>query len=136
MSLSSPDGSSKQRLTRPGALIWDYSLDHLPTLINLLKGDLSITGPRPMETQVADMADPAWQQYFQGKPGLFNYAVLKLGKSWAASRVSRPGLNQSLELEYRERRSAISDLQLILQSLRGYVASRGNIKARGTADPR
>ena len=80
------------------------------------------------------MADPAWQQYFQGKPGLFNYAVWKLGKSWAASRVSRPGLNQSLELEYRERRSAISEFQLILQSLRGYVASRGNIKARGTPD--
>jgi putative colanic acid biosynthesis UDP-glucose lipid carrier transferase len=38
-----------ERLTRIGHFIRNYSLDHLPALFNLLKGDLSVVGPRPME---------------------------------------------------------------------------------------
>lgn len=87
---SVPDANGETRLTRIGSLIRNYSLDHLPMLINVFKGDLTIVGPRPMETQVVDLADPTWRQYFQAKPGLFNYAALKLGKLWTPSRVSDP----------------------------------------------
>ena len=129
------DRSAEQRLTRVGAFIRNYSFDHLPMLINLLKGDLTLVGPRPMELHVVDLADPIWQQYFLMRPGLFNYAVLKLGKSWASSRASNPGLNQALELEYRKNRSSATDLQLLIQFLIAYIRSKGNIKARGTPDP-
>ena len=135
ISPSTQDHESDQRLTRVGALLRNYSFDHLPILINVLKGDLSIIGPRPMELDVVDYSDPIWQKYFQVKPGLFNYAVLKLGKSWTPSRISDPSLNQNLEFEYRQKQASILDLQLIIQFLRAYVASRGNIKARGTPDP-
>ena len=40
--------SDEQRLTRFGDFIRDYSLDELPQLINILKGDMSIVGPRPL----------------------------------------------------------------------------------------
>lgn len=136
MSTNRTDPSSRQTPTRTGTFIRNYSLDHLPMLINLLRGDLSIIGPRPMEIHVVDLTDPLWQEYFQEKPGLFNYAVLKLGKSWAASRVNDPHLNQTLELEYRHQQSPILDLQLIIQFLQSYIVSGGNIKARGTPDPK
>jgi len=126
---------AEKRLTPAGALIRDLSFDHLPMLINLLKGDLTLVGPRPMEIQAVNFEeDPIWQQYFQVKPGLFNYAVLKMGKSWTPSRASRPRLNQALELEYRKKRSSITDFQLLIQFLIAYIKSRGNVKARGTPD--
>ena len=124
---------AEKRLTSVGALIRDLSFDHLPMLINLLKGDLTLVGPRPMEIQAVNFEeDPIWQQYFQVKPGLFNYAVLKMGKSWTPSRASGPRRNQALELEYRKKRSSITDFQLLIQFLIAYIKSRGNVKARGT----
>ena len=126
----------EQRLTRTGRMLRNYSLDHLPQLINLLKGDLTIIGPRPMERNVVKIQEPVWRQYFQVKPGLFNYAVLKLGKSWTPSRNTNPDLNQELELEFQQRRSAAADLQLFVRFVRKFLVSRGNIKARGEPDPR
>lgn len=129
-----PQFSSEQRLTRVGKFIRNYSLDHLPMLINLLKGDLTIIGPRPIEVQVVDLQDPTWQQYFRVKPGLFNYAVLKLGYLWNSSRVNDLGLNQELELEYRQKQSTASDWRLFIRFLRAFITSRGNVKARGKPD--
>ena len=125
---------SERGLTRVGKFLRNYSLDHFPMLINLLKGDLTLIGPRPMEIYVVDSSDPIWHKYFQVKPGIFNYAVLKLGKAWTPSRAINPALNQELELEYQDKRSLKSDLQLFLDTLRALIASRGNIKARSEPD--
>ena len=135
MSLDRRDLDAEQRLTRIGRFIRNYSLDHLPMLINLLRGDLTLVGPRPMEVEVVDFQDKTWQQYFTVKPGLINYAVLKMGKLWTPSRSSHPNLNQELELEYLQKRSVNFDLRLILKSLWRLITSRGNIKSRGVVDP-
>lgn len=126
--------TDEERLTRIGRFIRNYSLDHLPMLFNLLKGDLTLVGPRPMEVAVVDMQDPVWQRYFQVKPGLVNYAVLKLGRTWTPRRMSDPALNQELELEYIQKRSAAFDLQLLWKTFRTLITSRGNIKTRGEPD--
>ena len=126
--------STNERLTQVGRFIRNYSLDHLPILVNLLKGDLTLVGPRPMETEVVNLQEPQWQRYFQAKPGLFNYAVLKLGKMWTPTRTNRPTLNQELELEYIQKRSLMSDLRLFSRSIRAFIVSKGNMKARGEPD--
>ena len=125
---------SERGMTRVGKFLRNYSLDHLPMLINLLKGDLTLIGSRPMEVLMVDFADPIWQKYFQAKPGVINYAVLKLGKEWTPSCTINPALNQELELEYLDKRSVKSDLQLFLHFLQALIASKGNIKARGEPD--
>ena len=130
-----PQLGDEQRLTRTGRMLRNYSLDHLPQLINLLMGDLTIVGPRPMELDVVNLQEPVWQQYVQVKPGLFNYAVVRLGKLWTPSRNSDPNLNQELELEFQQKRSVMADLQLFAQFVRKFIVSRGNIKARGEPDP-
>ena len=125
--------SPGERLTRVGRFIRNYSLDHLPTLLNVLSGDLSVIGPRPMEPEFVDMQDPTWQRYFQVKPGLFNYAVLKLGRTFGPSSADNLALKQELELEYIQKRSLLYDMHLFLKILLAHIASRGNIKARGVS---
>jgi lipopolysaccharide/colanic/teichoic acid biosynthesis glycosyltransferase len=88
-----------------------------------------------MEPEVVDLRDPIWQQYFQIKPGLINFAVLKLARMWTPSRTTNPALNQELELEYIQKRSPWFDLRLFAQSLRAFIASKGNVKARGKPEP-
>lgn len=126
--------NGSKEFTRVGHFIRNYSLDHLPLLINLLNGDLTLVGPRPMEVDMVDLADPIWQRYFQVKPGLFNYAVLQLGKAWTPSRTSKPGLHQQLELEYLQKQSVSLDWQIFVESIHALIKSRGNIKAR--SEPR
>lgn len=121
----------EQRLTRVGRFLRRYSLDHLPSLLNLLNGTLTLAGPRPMEPQYVAMQDPVWQTYFSVKPGLINYAVLQLGKDWTPSRTTNPRRNQELELEYIRSQSMTADIKLIADFMKGLLRSRGNIKARG-----
>jgi lipopolysaccharide/colanic/teichoic acid biosynthesis glycosyltransferase len=127
--------SPEERLTRVGGFIRNYSLDHLPTLVNVLKGDMSVIGPRPMEPEFVDLQDPTWQAYFQIKPGFFNYAVLKLGKTFGPSRANNLPLKQELELEYIQKRSLVFDLQLFSKFVWAHIVSGGNVKARGEPDP-
>ena len=129
------DADTENRFTRVGHLIRNYSLDHLPQLFNLLIGDLTLIGPRPMEVSVVNLQDPTWQQYIQAKPGLINYAIYKLGKEWTPNRSTRPELNQELELQYQKQRSISSDAKLFVKSFQKFIASKGNIKARGEVDP-
>jgi lipopolysaccharide/colanic/teichoic acid biosynthesis glycosyltransferase len=121
--------------TRVGRFIRNYSLDHLPTLVNVLTGDLSVIGPRPMEPEFVDLEDPTWQRYFQVRPGLFNYAVLKLGKTFGHSQDGNLPLKQALELDYIEKQSLMLDLQLVLRYVWAHIVSGGNVKMRGEPDP-
>jgi lipopolysaccharide/colanic/teichoic acid biosynthesis glycosyltransferase len=132
---ATPDLSPDERLTRVGRFIRNYSLDHLPTLVNVLKGDLSVVGPRPMEPDFVDLQDPSWQRYFQVRPGLFNYAVLKLGRTFGPSRSSNLWLKRELELEYIQKQSLAFDSQLFLRFVWAHIVSGGNVKARGKPDP-
>jgi lipopolysaccharide/colanic/teichoic acid biosynthesis glycosyltransferase len=127
-------GNAEQKLTHVDKFIRNYSLDHLPMLFNLLNGDLTLVGPRPMETDPVNMDDLVWQKYFSVKPGLFNYAVLKLGRSWTPTRKTNSSLNQELELQYLQKRSISSDLKLFLKSIKAFLTSGGNIKARSEPD--
>jgi lipopolysaccharide/colanic/teichoic acid biosynthesis glycosyltransferase len=127
--------SPDERLTRIGRLIRNCSLDHLPTLVNVLKGDISVVGPRPMEPEFVDLQDPTWQRYFEIKPGFFNYAVLKLGRIFGPSGASNLPLKQELELEYIQKQSLVFDLQLLSKFVWAHVVSGGNVKARGKPDP-
>ncbi|MBN1139348.1 MAG: sugar transferase [Anaerolineae bacterium] len=124
----------EERLTRAGRFVRNYSLDHLPTLFNVVTGDLALVGPRPMEPEFVDLADPTWQRYFSIRPGLFNYAVLKLGRTFGPSSAGNLPRKLALEMEYIDQQSLWYDLQLLARFARAHLASRGNVKARGAPD--
>lgn len=65
------------RITRPGKFLRRYKFDELPQLINVLKGEMSIVGPRPeVELYVSMFKDP-YQQVLSIKPGMTDYAALE-----------------------------------------------------------
>ena len=122
------DGSrTTPRLTPVGGIVRAVSLDHLPMLINVIRGHLSLVGPRPTEPERVDLADPRWRQVLTVRPGLVSYAILSLGpRSNAAAAATR--LN--LEVAYVERAGALFDARLLGRAAVRYLASRGNVKAR------
>ena len=66
-----PDG---ERLTRLGSFLRKTSLDELPELWNVLKGDMSIVGPRPLLMQYLDRYTPEQARRHEVKPGLTGWA--------------------------------------------------------------
>jgi lipopolysaccharide/colanic/teichoic acid biosynthesis glycosyltransferase len=123
-----PRSEREARQTRVGRFVRNSSLDHLPMLLNVLRGDLSVVGPRPMEPGRVDLSDPGWQRILSVRPGCASYAILRLARTYNRSPEAE---QRRLELEYVERASLRFDLQLLWEALQAKIASRGNIKARG-----
>ena len=122
------DGSpATPRLTPVGRIVRAVSFDHLPMLINVVRGDLSLVGPRPMEPERVDLADPRWREVLTVRPGLVSYAILSLGPRYNAA---PPSTRLNLEVHYVERAGVVFDARLLGRAAVRYLASRGNVKAR------
>ena len=63
-----------KRLTKLGRILRSASLDELPTLINVLKGDMSIVGPRPLLIEYLDRYTPEQARRHEVKPGITGWA--------------------------------------------------------------
>jgi lipopolysaccharide/colanic/teichoic acid biosynthesis glycosyltransferase len=116
------------RLTPVGRVLRECSLDDLPNLLNVLRGEMAIVGPRPTEPERVDLADPAWREVLAVRPGLVSHAIVTKARAYNAA---SPAEKLSLERDYVRRRSPGGDARLLAAALRALVASRGNIKARG-----
>jgi len=111
------------RVTRTGAWLRKYKLDELPQLWNVLKGDMSLIGPRPESPQYADPASPMWQAVLQVRPGITDLASLffrneevLLGGCADADSFYRSMLLPAklrLNLQYLQTRSFAQDATLI-----------------------
>ncbi len=81
-------GSRDSRITRVGYYLRKFKLDELPQLINVLKGEMSLVGPRPEIRKYVNMYTPEQRRVLNVKPGITDYASLEyineneiLGKS-------------------------------------------------------
>lgn len=117
-----------ERLTKVGRFIRNYSLDDIPNLINIIRGDLSLIGPRATEPARVDLRNPEWQQLLRIRPGVFSYAILVLATEF---NQSSPERKRQLELDYVQKQSFWYDLQLMRRVIQAMIASKGNIKTRG-----
>lgn len=63
-----------QRLTRPGSFLRSTSLDELPELLNVLKGDMSLVGPRPLLMEYMPLYTPEQARRHEVKPGITGWA--------------------------------------------------------------
>jgi lipopolysaccharide/colanic/teichoic acid biosynthesis glycosyltransferase len=64
------------RITRLGHLLRRTSVDELPQLLNILRGDMSLIGPRPEVPSIVANYPPAWQPVFDVRPGLSGWAQI------------------------------------------------------------
>jgi lipopolysaccharide/colanic/teichoic acid biosynthesis glycosyltransferase len=64
------------RVTRAGKTLRKFKLDELPQLFNVLKGDMSLVGPRPEVPEHVQLDAPMWQAVLQFRPGITDLATL------------------------------------------------------------
>ena len=72
---STPDDDP--RITRMGRLLRSYKLDELPQLINVVKGEMSLVGPRPQVQWAVDLYTPQERRVLDVPPGMTDYASLR-----------------------------------------------------------
>jgi lipopolysaccharide/colanic/teichoic acid biosynthesis glycosyltransferase len=65
-----------KRVTRIGAVLRRFKLDELPQFFNVLKGDMSLVGPRPEVPECVQLEAPIWQAVLQVRPGVTDLATL------------------------------------------------------------
>lgn len=70
-------GERDNRITRVGYYLRKYKIDEFPQLINVLKGDMSIVGPRPEVRKYVDMYTPDQLRVLEVRPGLTDYASIE-----------------------------------------------------------
>lgn len=80
---SSNDGpevtsSNDARITWAGRVLRKTKLDELPTLWNVLRGDMSLVGPRPEVSRYVNLEDPTWQAVLAARPGITDPVTLGL----------------------------------------------------------
>lgn len=99
------------RVTRLGTWLRRSSLDELPQLFNVLRGQMSLVGPRPVLPWEAPLFGPAYQRRFDVKPGLTGL--------WQVSGRSRLTMPQALELdvEYAIRHSVALYLIILARTV-------------------
>jgi lipopolysaccharide/colanic/teichoic acid biosynthesis glycosyltransferase len=115
------------RVTRTGRQMRRYKLDELPQLWNVLRGEMSLIGPRPEVPKFVDARQPVWREVLKVRPGITDLATLVyrneeqlLAGSSNPEQYYRDILlpqKLALNLEYIRGRSLRSDIKLVLLTL-------------------
>ena len=107
------------RVTRVGRLLRRFSLDEVPNLVNVLRGEMSIVGPRPtIEAQVVDYT-PHQRRRLEVKPGITGWAQVRgrAGIPWE-ERIE-------LDVWYVDHRSFALDLRILALTVGSLLSGRG-----------
>ena len=122
-------GGRDPRITKIGFILRKFKLDEFPQLINILKGDMSVVGPRPEVKKYVDLYNEDQLKVLTVSPGLTDYASIQymdenelLGKS---DNPEKTYINEimpaklALNLKYLEERSFSLDMKLVFQTFFG-----------------
>ncbi len=115
----SPDGSGDRRITRVGRFLRQTSMDELPNLLNVLKGDMSIVGPRPEMPFIVEQYREWQKKRLTVKPGI-------TGLWQILGRKDIP-LHDNLEYDfyYIKNRSLLLDVIILLRTIPAILSRRG-----------
>ena len=102
----------EQRLTKLGALLRRFSVDELPQLLNVLKGEMSLVGPRPLLMQYLERYTPEQSRRHQVKPGVTGWAQINGRNALSWEERFR------LDVWYVEHSSLALDAKIIAMTIR------------------
>jgi sugar transferase EpsL len=118
--------SDEQRLTRFGRFLRASSLDELPELFNVLKGEMSLVGPRPLLVQYLDRYTPEQARRHEVLPGITGWAQVngRNAISWEDK--------FALDVWYVDHRTFWLDIKILFMTI-GKIFKREGISAPGSA---
>ena len=104
--------NDKNRTTKLGAILRKFSIDELPTLINILKGEMSFVGPRPLLYEYKNLYNDYQKERFRVKPGVTGWAQVngRNNLSWNEK--------FNLDIWYINNQSILLDFQIILLTIK------------------
>ncbi len=107
------------RITRVGRLLRRYSLDELPNLVNVLRGEMAVVGPRPTVQEQVDRYTDRQRLRLEVKPGITGWAQIN-------GRTSLPWPERiELDVWYVEHRSLRLDLRILARTARMLASGHG-----------
>jgi lipopolysaccharide/colanic/teichoic acid biosynthesis glycosyltransferase len=130
-------GAADPRITRVGRILRRTKLDELPQLINILRGDMSVVGPRPEVAPYVDLFRTDYQELLRTRPGLTDLASLKFRDEAAVlARAKEPEeayvreiLPEKIRLsrQYIQSSSIWLDLSLVVMTLASVLGLRRKV---------
>ena len=113
------DGTDAERLTRVGKVLRSTSLDELPELWNVLRGDMSLVGPRPLHMRYLPLYDERQRRRHEVRPGITGLAQVEGRNSldWPT--------RLELDVRYVETHTLLLDLQIILRTVVTVIRREG-----------
>ena len=111
--------SDADRLTPFGAKLRSLSLDELPTLWNVLKGDMSLVGPRPLLVEYLDLYTPEQARRHEVRPGVTGLAQVRGRNALSWDRKF------AYDVLYVDRRNLFVDLRILFETARTVLVREG-----------
>ena len=113
------------RITKVGRFLRKYRLDELPQFVNVLRGDMSLVGPRPerrhFANQIAERV-PLYPMIYQVRPGITSWGMVRFGY---ASNIDQMVERLRYDLFYLENISISTDLKILLHTINTVVSGQG-----------
>lgn len=109
------------RITKVGKFLRRTSIDEIPNFINVLKGEMTIIGPRPDISSVTDQYTPEQRKIFDFKPGVTGISQIN------GRQLLSPDDRIKLELEYYKQADFFSDLVILFKTIIVIFNNKGNI---------
>lgn len=117
-----------QRITKVGKFIRKFSIDELPQLFNVLKGDMALIGPRPLLTRYLELYTPEQARRHEVRPGLTGWAQVhgRNNISWAEK--------FKLDVWYVDHCSFWVDLKVVFMTIKNVLAGKDVSVVSGSFD--
>ncbi len=114
-----PNSSEDPRITPIGRFLRRYSLDELPQFLNVLRGEMSIVGPRPEMPFIVEKYNALDRERLRAKPGITGLWQISSGRRFAIHQ------NLDYDIYYIENRSVLLDLVIIMLTVAAVVRGTG-----------
>lgn len=123
-----------ERVTRAGRFLRRFKLDELPQLINVLRGEMSLVGPRPQVPWAVQLYTAEEQELLNARPGLTDWASIRFRNEAELLKGSADPdgdylkkiapLKHQLALQYVRQQSFRTDLRILAQTVRAVLSNR------------
>jgi lipopolysaccharide/colanic/teichoic acid biosynthesis glycosyltransferase len=109
------------RVTKVGRFLRRTSIDEIPQVLNVLKGDMSLVGPRPEITSITSEFNDDLREIFEFKPGITGYSQIN------GRQLLSPRERVRMEIDYYRKSNFWSDLMVATSTFKVILSNEGNI---------